>query len=385
MNSKYQFINGRCCESLTWTSQRHDLSKFCSSGASAFSSRTRPPTTERLWPTWLESGWPPAIAEWMWWTLRLAPEEKNTSRCISLSECAHLTCRLHTSSGPRRIVHAASAIYRFEEDRAKVRWSLFTFISSRCSSGGLTSTVVFCVNLPLGVGVKRRGANWFSSKPVYSSKNYSGHVWARSIAEDADSFRKEYDTLCSKASWYGGTRSHGMLSRSSSKSCGGWLTLESVVGRTPEGRRFTGLVEELLREKCASNCWRGCCYRARGLGGPNQGFLGRHQDVEKERSVRESWFSISFTLAFHFGPTDVSYRHAEVTSAWRRMHEKWKTSRGSRNGCTSYQGSDCFATAERGSGAMPTVVVKCIRSHRPAESSDFSRTCCPGVVKKNRC
>merc|ERR1712012_512763 len=56
MNSKYQFINGRCCESLTWTSQRHDLSKFCSSGASAFSSGLDHPPQKDFGPHGLSQG-----------------------------------------------------------------------------------------------------------------------------------------------------------------------------------------------------------------------------------------------------------------------------------------------------------------------------------------
>ena len=133
-------------------------------------------------------------------------------------------------------------------------------------------------------------------------------------------------------------RSHGLLSKSSSWSCGRWFTLESVAGRTAESRRFTDLVEVLCEGKVLRRELDAATVRAvarvevarrvrvqilaRWLTqGTNQGSLGDVKTLKK----RDQYVGRGADLVhsgLHFGPNDIKYRHTSVTSAWRCMRVK---------------------------------------------------------------
>ena len=229
-----------------------------------------------------------------------------------------------------------------------------------------------------------RGANWFSRKPVHSSSHFSGHVWARSAAENSDSFWKECETLCSKAS--------SVQSVS--------LSLRGVSGGGT-GDSFTRDIVQVFFVVMWRVAQSGACCRSNSRRSQVHGSCGRSGRREEERSTRavvgvvvlsghgalvvpirallddvktlkreiSTWVEVLDLVhsGCHFGPTDIKYRHVD--------EDEPRFAQGVRQ---AIRGQIAFI-AERGNGAMPTVLPKCIRSHRTAESSDFSRTCWPGV------
>ena len=285
--------------------------------------------------------------------------------------------------GPLHFVRAGRTIYHFDSD--KDQGKLVTFETPFFKLQFWLALLNSCVHRQSAVRgwSEEETRKWIQQKRVCSSKGHQGHSWIGSVAEDRDSFWNMYQRLRFVASSvqpvFPGlssacavaflevvrtTRSHCPRSTSSS-------------GQMAGGSRWNRLSAEQQKVGSFRVRWKmSLCEKT---------VVGEVAPAGHQATVVPIRVSLDDVRTF----TRRDQCAAEVlvitrptrckggaTSALRCVHLRRNMTRSSRKWCTSYHGSDCFATAERANGPfgqvdgfLPKVPLQCVRSQRPAKCS----------------